>query len=92
MKVSISHPDDHARVDSTFETEANVSTGKKITKVEFYVDGNIHDTKTDANGPYKFNYSTGNGKHTIKVKAYNDAGKDAEKEIKVSVGEDWHDN
>lgn len=91
IKVSISHPDDHSRVDSTFETEANVSTGKKVTKVEFYVDGNIHDTKTDANGPYKFSFSTSNGKHKIRVKAYNDAGKDAEKEIQVSVNEDWHD-
>jgi len=91
IKVSISHPEDHHKVDSPFETEANVSTGKKITKVEFYVDGNIHDTKTDANGPYKFNFSTSNGKHKIKVKAYNDAGKEGEKEIEVSVGEDWHD-
>lgn len=91
IKVSISHPEDHHKVDSPFETEATVSTGKKVTKVEFYVDGNIHDTKTDANGPYKFNFSTSNGKHKIKVKAYNDAGKDGEKEIEVSVGEDWHD-
>jgi penicillin-binding protein 1C len=91
VKVSISHPEDHHRVDSPFETEVNVSTGKKVTKVEFYVDGNIHDTKTDANGPYKFSFSTSNGKHKIKVKAYNDAGKDGEKEIEVSVGEDWHD-
>lgn len=91
IKVSISRPEDHHKVDSPFETEANVSTGKKVTKVEFYVDGNLRDTKSDANGPYKFNFSTSNGKHKIKVKAYNDAGKDGEKEIEISVGEDWHD-
>lgn len=95
VKVSIVRPDDHSKVDFTFETEANVSTGKKVTKVEFYVDGNIRDTKTDANGPYKFNFSfaeSSRGKHKIKVKAFNDAGKDAEREIEVSVGQDWKDN
>ena len=94
IKVNISNPGDHSKVDFTFETEANVSTGKKVTKVEFYIDGNIRDTKTDASGPYKFNYSfaqSSQGKHKIKVKAYNEAGKDAEREIEVSVGQDWTD-
>lgn len=94
VKVSINKPSDHSRVDLSFEVEANVSTGKKVTKVEFYIDDNIRDTKNDANGPYKFNYTfsdSNKGKHKIKVKAYNDAGKDGEKEVEVSVGEDWKD-
>ncbi len=94
IKVSISRPEDRRKVDFTFETEANVATGKKVTKVEFYVDESLRDTKTDANGPYKFNFSfaeSSRGKHKIKVKAYNEANKEAEKEIQVSVGEDWQD-
>lgn len=94
VKVSIGKPSDKDKVDLTFETEAIVSTGKKITKVEFYIDGTIRDTKNEPNGPYKFNYSFGEsskGKHKIKVKAFNESGKEGEKEIEVSVGEDWKD-
>ncbi len=94
VKVSISKPSDHDQTDLSFETSADVNTGKKITKVEFYIDGAIKDTKTDSNGPYKFNYTfadSNKGKHKIKVKGYNDAGKDGEKEITVSVGQPWTD-
>lgn len=91
IKVHINHPNDHDKVDYSFETEASVDTGRKITKVEFYIDGTIKDTK-GSDGPYKFNFTfsqASKGKHKIKVKAYNEAGHDAEQEITVSVGEDW---
>ncbi|OGD84481.1 hypothetical protein A2165_03505 [Candidatus Curtissbacteria bacterium RBG_13_40_7] len=92
IKVNIKKPDDHSQVELSFETEAEIETGRKITKVEFYIDGSIKDTKTD--GPYKFNFTfaeSSKGKHKIKVKAYNEAGRDADKEIEVSVGESWED-
>ncbi|MCR4324130.1 MAG: penicillin-binding protein [Candidatus Curtissbacteria bacterium] len=91
IKVNISKPSDHSQVDFSFETEANVETGKKVTKVEFYIDGSLKDSK--GSSPYKFSYSfntSNKGKHKIKVKAFNDANKDAEKEIEVSVGEPWN--
>lgn len=99
IKVTIKKPDDHSQVDLSFETEAEVTTGRKITKVEFYVadlDGNfsVKDTKTDQNGPYKFNFSfneSNKGKHKIRVKAVNEAGRDASAEITVSVGQPWTD-
>lgn len=95
IKVNINKPGDKSKVDLSFETEATVETGKKVTKVEFYIDNSVRDTKNDANGPYKFNYTfsdSSRGKHKIKVKAYNEAGREAEREITVSVGEDWKDS
>ena len=97
IKVNIKKPDDHSQVDYSFETEAEVETGRKVTKVEFYVadlDGNfsLKDTKKD--GPYKFGFTfaeSNKGKHKIRVKAFNEANRDAEREITVSVGESWTD-
>ena len=99
IKVNIKKPQDHEQVDFSFETEAEVETGRKVTKVEFYVadlDGNfsLKDTKSDNSGPYKFSFTfapSNKGKHKIKVKATNEAGKEAEREITVSVGEPWKD-
>lgn len=93
INVVITKPDDKSKVDFALEVEASVETGRKITKVEFYVDDSIKDTKTDS-GPYKFNYNFSNsnkGKHKLKVKAKNEAGKEHEREITVSVGADWTD-
>ncbi|MBI2327660.1 penicillin-binding protein [Candidatus Curtissbacteria bacterium] len=93
VRVHIKKPGDHERVELSFETEAEIETGRKVTKVEFYIDDTIKDTET-GDGPYKFtfNFAEANkGKHKVKVKAYNEAGKDAEKEIMISVGEDWKD-
>lgn len=99
VKVEIKSPGDESKVDFSFEVEAEVNSGKKITKVEFYVadlGGNysLKDTKGEESNPYKFSFTfaeASRGKHKLKVKAYNEAGRDAEKEIQVSVGEDWVD-
>ena len=93
IKVKINKPSDHNQVDLSFETEVEVQTGRKVTKVEFYIDGSIKDNKT-GDGPYKFNFTfaeSNKGKHKVKVKAYNEAGRDSEQEITVSVGESWSD-
>jgi membrane peptidoglycan carboxypeptidase len=97
VKVEIKNPGDHSKVDFAFEVEAEVNSGKKITKVEFYVadlGGNysLKDTKNDGSNPYKFNFTfaqSSKGKHKVKVKGYNEAGKESEKEIEIAVGEDW---
>lgn len=88
----IKNPKDHDQVDLQFTTEADVETGRKVTKLEFYIDGSIKDTKES--GPFNFEYKfsdANRGKHKIKVKAYNEAGRDNEKEITVSVGQPWTD-
>jgi len=93
IKINIKKPSDHDQVDLSFETEVEVQTGRKVTKVEFYIDGSIKDTKT-GDAPYKFNFTfaeANKGKHRIKAKAFNEAGKDTEQEITVSVGQPWSD-
>jgi len=50
-----------------------VDTGRKVTKVEFFVDGSPKTSKS-GDGPYKFNFTfaeSNKGKHKIKVKAAN---------------------
>jgi len=92
IKVNIKKPSDHDQVDLSFETEAEVESGRKVTKVEFSIDGSIKDTKTDQSYKFNFTFAESNkGKHKIKVKAFNEAGKSAEKEITVSVGQPWTD-
>ena len=93
ISVKIKKPSDHDQVELKFETEAEVETGRKVTKVEFFVDNSVKDSKS-GDGPYKFDFTfaeANKGKHKIKVKAYNEAGRDAEREITVSVGQPWTD-
>ncbi len=97
VKVDIKKPDDHGQADLSFDVQAEVSSSRKLTKVEFYVadlDGNftLKDTKTAENGPYNFHFTFADGskgKHKLKVKAYNDADKSGEKEITTSFGQPW---
>lgn len=94
INVDIKKPSEKSQVDFSFEVEAVVQSGSKITKVEFSVDGTLKDTKTDDSGTYKFNYSfseLNKGKHKIKVRAVNEAGKDHIREIEISVGQPWVD-
>ncbi|MEK7581322.1 MAG: transglycosylase domain-containing protein [Patescibacteria group bacterium] len=94
IRVNMRKPEDHVKVDFNIESEADVETGRKITKVEFYIDGTVKDTKNGNDSNVKFSYQfapANKGKHKVKIKAYNEAGKDAESEVTVSVGEDWKD-
>ena len=90
--VSVTAPGDHSKVDYKFETKATISTGRKITKVEFYVDDKLQDStnSSDSNANFTFESAT-QGKHKLRVKAFNEAGKQGEKEITVSVGVPWSD-
>ncbi len=94
ISVSVTSPGDHNQVDYSFETKATISTGRKITKVEFYVDETLKDSTNSSDSSAKFNFtfaSANQGKHKLRVKAYNEAGKLGEKEITVSVGVPWTD-
>lgn len=93
IKVHFKKPSGNSQVDYNFETEAEIETGRKVSKVEFYIDGSIKSTKNGDNKNVKFNFTfaeANKGKHKIKVKAFNEAGRDAQNEIEVSVGETWN--
>ena len=94
IKVNIKKPSGNSEVDYSFETEADIETARKVTKVEFIIDGLLKDAKNgdDKNVKFNFTFAAANkGKHKMKIKAFNDAGKDAEAEVEVSVGEAWKD-
>lgn len=94
IKVNIKKPEDRKEVNFSFETEAEIQTDRKVTKIEFYIDGTLRDVKNsdDKNPKFNFTFSNSNkGKHKIRVKAYNEADRSSEKEIEVSVGEPWKD-
>lgn len=94
IKVSINSPGDHSEVGLSFDIEGKIETGRKVTKVEFFVDESLKDTKNsdEKNPKFSFTFSEANkGKHKLKIKARNEAGKEADKEITVSVGQPWVD-
>ncbi len=94
IAVSFESPHDHDRVDLNFSVNARTTTGRKINKTEFYVDGSIKDSRDNPESSISFSYTfsdANRGKHKLKVKSYNDAGKDSESEITVSVGQPWTD-
>lgn len=94
INVDIKTPAEKSQVDYSLDVEAYVRTGRKISKVQFFVDGSLKDTKTDNSGTYKFHFNfdaANKGKHRIKVQAFNEAEKDHIREIEVSVGEPWVD-
>ncbi|MEW6686990.1 MAG: Ig-like domain-containing protein [Candidatus Edwardsbacteria bacterium] len=72
---SITYPANNATVSGTVNITADVTDNKGVTKVEFYkvefyIDGNLVSTDTDA--PYGYSWSTSglSGSHTICAKAY----------------------
>jgi membrane peptidoglycan carboxypeptidase len=92
IKVNIKKPSGNSEVDFSFETEANIESVRDVTKVEFYIDDSIKDTKSGNNSNVKFNFTfaqANKGKHKIKIKAFNKTGKESQSEIEVSVGEPW---
>ncbi len=84
--VSFSSPADGAVINGKVILSANASDDIGVTKVEFYIDGEL-DT-TDAGAPYGTTcyltyYAKGN--HLISAKAYDAAGNSATATITVSV-------
>ncbi|MDP2632505.1 MAG: Ig-like domain-containing protein, partial [Candidatus Curtissbacteria bacterium] len=92
INVEIKKPGENSEVDYSMDVEVAVRTGRKIKKVEFFVDGSLKDTKTDNSSTFNFHYNfdpSSRGKHKIKVRAENEAGKDHVRENEISVGEPW---
>lgn len=72
--ISISSPTNGSGQSGTIEVRANASDesgGSGVSKVEFYIDGNL--ASTDSTSPYTYNWNTtgvSDGQHTISARAY----------------------
>ncbi len=97
VSVTITRPVDGSTVSGKAIIEAAISSHLQqdsvmaISKVEFYIDGKILGEVTAP--PFQYNWNSGfsgNGSHTIKVKAYNAAGQAGEDEITVIVSNTCH--
>ena len=97
VSVTITRPVDGSTVSGKVIIEAAVSSHQRqasvmaISKVEFYIDGTKWGEVSVPPCQYSWNSGlSGNGSHTIKVKAYNAAGHAGEDEITVIVSNTSH--
>lgn len=84
--VSITSPSGGANVSGSIDINANASDNQGISKVEFYIDGNL--AFTDETSPYKYTWNTtsvSNGNHNIEVKAYDTSNNISSASITVNV-------
>lgn len=73
--VSLTAPASGATVSGTVTVAANATDDVAVTKVEFYLDGQLKST--DATAPYQWAWNTttaSNGSHRLQAKAYDAAG------------------
>ena len=85
--VSITNPSDGATISGSVNITANAADNIGVTKVEFYLDGNL--ASTDTSSPYSYTLATSalaNGSHTITAKAYDDALNIGTATINVTIG------
>jgi len=83
--VQITSPQANAEVGGTVVFQANASDNAFVTKVEFYLDGNLFQTVTAP--PYQCSWDStwSSGSHTIKAIAYNPAENTATDSITISL-------
>lgn len=73
--VSISSPTDTSTVNGTVNITANATDDIGVTKVEFYINGNLVDTVAAAPYSYSWNTTTGaDGDYALVARAYDAAG------------------
>lgn len=75
IAVSITSPANGASVGSSFEVTATAVGPYPVTRVEFFLDGNLVGTSTSS--PYSYTYgppATTPGSHTVTAKAYDTQG------------------
>ncbi|HEX7455975.1 MAG TPA: Ig-like domain-containing protein [Candidatus Nanoarchaeia archaeon] len=87
--VSITGPSDGSTVSETVNISATASDNFGVTKVEFYVDGELKET--DASSPYVYSWDTAtvsNGIHSLLAKAYDAVPNTATDTIDVTVSND----
>ena len=84
--VSITNPDDSAEVSGDVLITASASDSSGIDCVKFFID--TSHKSTDDNSPYEYLWnseSVNDGTHTIKAKAYDNAGNDNSHTITITV-------
>lgn len=88
MALIVEEPTDHQQLDQNeVRVKAKVISADRITKVEFYADGSLKDSLTS--GPWERIITLADGPHTLKLKAHNQAGKEAAAQIKIGVKVPW---
>jgi len=89
MVIRILKPKNEEQLnDNDVEVEVEVITANKIEKVEFYINDVFKDKLTSR--PYRITFHLSNGTYTIKVKAYDEKGNQAEAEVKIGVNVPWN--
>ncbi len=85
--ASITSPVNNASVSGSVNIAANASDNINVTKVEFYVDGNL--VSTDTASPYAASWNTAgltaNSAHTLLVKAYDAANNVGTSTVNVTI-------
>ncbi len=85
ITLSIKEPADLAQINSNeVKVVAEATSTNEVTKIEIYLDGTKVKEKGDRSISETFTVS-GNGNHTIKVKAYDNKGNSAEREVKIGI-------
>jgi hypothetical protein len=91
--VSVQNPSENQTIGRQFEIETFASAPRKISRVEFYIDGAY--LGTDETSPYKIfaslPNSIGQGIHTIKTVAYDDVDNQSNDTVSVEVSENSPD-
>lgn len=88
MAVIIQEPGNEQQIDqSEVKVKAKVISANKITKVEFFIDGEKKDEVTSK--PYEKVFTLDDGTYTIKVRAEDEKGNQAEAEVKIGVNLPW---
>jgi 1A family penicillin-binding protein len=89
MVVKILKPRNEEQVNSNdVEVEVEVIATNKIEKVEFYINDIFKDRLTSR--PHKITFHLVDGTYTIKVKAHDEKGNQAETEVKIGVNVPWN--
>jgi hypothetical protein len=84
--VSISNPLSSTSVQGTINIQGTATDNVGVTRIEFYVDGNL--VSTAFTSPFSFSWNTttaANGTHTIVVKAYDAANNVGQSSRSVNV-------
>lgn len=82
--VRIKNPSDRSRTDNNeIEISADARAINNIKKIELYIDGSLKTSVDGDNMDEKVNLA--DGRHKIKIKAYDEKGNSGEKEITVGV-------
>lgn len=84
--VSVTYPAEQATISGVTSIRANASDSTGVSKVEFYIDGELDST--DITAPYEATWHTNyylNGNHVITAKAYDASGNIGTTTITVNV-------